>query len=384
MAYRKGSSCGCGGLPCAPASCWSAQGGGGGLWEACGGCGLWRGDGDLREDSLAAARGRAPPAPRAQVLRDHGALSLPWCSGPTTLKICPRPQHADLPCLAPVSAKCTLLPNGHTEPVACSLDGGWTWSVALYVLACSGQSPMLHLAQQYVVGIACVVSCWQPTKPEVCPLTEELHCLADVLQGGACGVPPGWGGGRHRALELPLPQRFQSPDRCPLCGQRSGHQGAARCFRNFQKTGRFGSLWCSPPGLKSTQKRMSWNLNSSLKQSWPVPVLVFMVEFACCQVSEHASWSSLYYGRIISAALEAVGEACCLFCCTVQVRCCSAPVSGVHTPVPVCVLCLLPLLLNTVRWCSAPVSGECKVQISAEWFQCTCMPVQARPRTWSR
>ena len=31
----------------------------------------------------------------------------------------------------------------------------------------------------------------------------------------------------------------------------------------------------------------------------------------CCistvQVSEHASWSSLYYGRIISAALQAVG-----------------------------------------------------------------------------
>ncbi len=27
------------------------------------------------------------------------------------------------------------------------------------------------------------------------------------------------------------------------------------------------------------------------------------------QVSEHASWSSKYYGRIISAALAAVGEA---------------------------------------------------------------------------
>ena len=26
------------------------------------------------------------------------------------------------------------------------------------------------------------------------------------------------------------------------------------------------------------------------------------------QVSEHASWSSKYYGRIISAALAAVGE----------------------------------------------------------------------------
>lgn len=148
-----------------------------------------------------------------------------------------------------------------------------------------------------------------------------------------------------------------------------------------KRQGGLGACGAVPLDLKAHRSAC---LNSSLKQSWPVPVLVFMGEFACCQVSEHASWSSLYYGRIISAALEAVGEACCLFCCTVQVRCCSAPVSGVHTPVPVCVLCLLPLLLNTVRWCSAPVSGECKVQISAEWFQCTCMPVQARPRTWSR
>ena len=32
----------------------------------------------------------------------------------------------------------------------------------------------------------------------------------------------------------------------------------------------------------------------------------------CMQVSEHASWSSKYYGRIISAALTAVGETKCL------------------------------------------------------------------------
>lgn len=44
------------------------------------------------------------------------------------------------------------------------------------------------------------------------------------------------------------------------------------------------------------------------------------------QVSEHASWSSQYYGRIISAALAAVGEASLPAClpacfCTVQVSC---------------------------------------------------------------
>ncbi len=33
-----------------------------------------------------------------------------------------------------------------------------------------------------------------------------------------------------------------------------------------------------------------------------------LIPLCCCeQVSEHASWSSLYYGRIISAALAAVG-----------------------------------------------------------------------------
>ena len=30
--------------------------------------------------------------------------------------------------------------------------------------------------------------------------------------------------------------------------------------------------------------------------------------FECLQVSEHASWSSLYYGRIIKAALASVGR----------------------------------------------------------------------------
>ena len=30
--------------------------------------------------------------------------------------------------------------------------------------------------------------------------------------------------------------------------------------------------------------------------------------FGCLQVSEHASWSSLYYGRIIKAALASVGR----------------------------------------------------------------------------
>lgn len=37
---------------------------------------------------------------------------------------------------------------------------------------------------------------------------------------------------------------------------------------------------------------------------------IYMERLLAVQVSEHASWSSLYYGRIIKEALKAVGMPC--------------------------------------------------------------------------
>lgn len=62
------------------------------------------------------------------------------------------------------------------------------------------------------------------------PVSPSPHVpfpRVDVLQGGARGVRARGRGGRHRPMELPLPQHFQPPDRRAVCRQRDCHQGAA-------------------------------------------------------------------------------------------------------------------------------------------------------------
>ena len=65
-------------------------------------------------------------------------------------------------------------------------------------------------------------TCPAPPAPAAAPVPTPA---ADVLQERPSGVPPGGRGGRHRALELPLPQHLQPADRGALCRQRHRHQG---------------------------------------------------------------------------------------------------------------------------------------------------------------
>ena len=53
------------------------KGFGAGLGQAHGGCGVWRGDGDVREDLVARQGGRPVPAARAPESRRHGGDRLP-------------------------------------------------------------------------------------------------------------------------------------------------------------------------------------------------------------------------------------------------------------------------------------------------------------------
>ena len=130
-----------------------AQGGGGGLWEARGGRRVWRGDGDLREDRLAAARGRAPPAPRAEVLRRHGDCFLPCVPAPI------RPwevtYHA-MPLLAPSDSERGLGGQVCRKPEvtrglgsATPVSGTNAWPLCPQVLARWRCAPGILLASQH-------------------------------------------------------------------------------------------------------------------------------------------------------------------------------------------------------------------------------------------
>ena len=124
---------------------------------------------------------------------------------------------------------------------------------------------------------------------------------ADVLQGGACGVCAGGGGGGHRSLELPLPQHLQPPHSGPVCRQRHRRQGGCPLA--------WVGGWVGTSAPHTQRKRLHTPTMHAPRRR-PAPpharhVSAFLPSFF--QVSEHACWSSVYYKRIIDAALVAAG-----------------------------------------------------------------------------
>lgn len=139
--------------------------------------------------------------------------------------------------------------------------------------------------------------------PRPCP-----HARAPTPARAPC-LP----GGHHRAVELPVPQPDQPADGHAVLGERPDHQGpwpspVAGLFCWHACDWRAAHGWQGCTGARTSLPALVRHGACRAMRSGRRPVKrAARTRARARQVSEHASWSVGYYGRMVEAVLAAAG-----------------------------------------------------------------------------